>query len=149
MVLNRNIRQRNSLCDLRSLTDVRQVQIVLCEHGPANSGNGEVTNKQLKSNGFHRFADYPSQIFDTPLPDISGISALPVKGRKANVFSPTNEKRRLYENKSSRFGRLVARYYPANTSPLNSRCQDKDSARPVKPACRRSAVKAAASPDQL
>jgi hypothetical protein len=73
MVLNRNIRQRDALFDLGSLANVRQVQIVLCGYDLANPDNGETKNKGLKRNGFHRFADYPSQIFDTPLPDISGI----------------------------------------------------------------------------
>ena len=69
MVLDRNIRQRDVLFDLGSLTDIRQVQIVLCGNGPAKSKNGETKSKWLKRECFHDLSDYPSQIFGTPLPD--------------------------------------------------------------------------------
>src|SRR4029453_7611771 len=55
MVLDRNIRQRDVLFDLGSLTDIRQVQIVLCGNGPAKSKNGETKSKWLKRECFHDF----------------------------------------------------------------------------------------------
>ena len=109
MVFNRNIRQRDALFDLGSLADVRQVQIVLCGYDLANPDNGKTKKKDLSVMVFIdlpitllRFSILRYQIFQ-------GFSALAVKGCKANVFSATNEKGRLYENKSSRFDRLQPR----------------------------------------
>ena len=69
MIFDRDVRQRDALFDLRSLADIRQVQIVLCRNGPAKSENGETKNKRLKRNCFHNRGAYPAQIFDSSLPD--------------------------------------------------------------------------------
>ena len=76
MVFDRDIRQRDALFDLGSLADIRQVQIVLRGSDSAKSDNGETKNKRLKRDCFHSCGGYPSQIFDTPLPDNSQISEL-------------------------------------------------------------------------
>ena len=73
MIFDCDIRQRDPLFDLGGLAGLRQVQIILCGGVLAKANNGKTANKQLDRNGFHRFADYPSQIFDTPLPHNSGI----------------------------------------------------------------------------
>ena len=68
MVIDRDIRQRNALFDLGSLADIRQLQIALGESDLAEPDNGETKSEWLKRDCFHNFGDYPSQIFDTPLP---------------------------------------------------------------------------------
>jgi hypothetical protein len=69
MVLDRNVGERDALFNLRSLADVRQVQIVLCENDPAEPENREAKNKRLERNCFHDCGDNPSQIFGASLPD--------------------------------------------------------------------------------
>ncbi len=69
MVFDRNIRQRNALFHLGSLTDIRQVQIVLCRNDSAKSENGETKSKRLKRDCFHSRGAYPARIFDSSLPD--------------------------------------------------------------------------------
>src|SRR5882724_3464391 len=69
MVIDCNIRQRNALFDLGSLADIRRLQIALCGSDLAERGNGETKSEWLKHDCFHNCGGYPSQIFDTPLPD--------------------------------------------------------------------------------
>jgi len=56
MIFDRDVRQRDLLFHLGSLADVRQVQIVLRENGPAKSQDGEAKNKRLKRDCFHNVA---------------------------------------------------------------------------------------------
>src|SRR5262249_11096678 len=109
MILDRDVRQRDALLYLCSLADVRQIQIVLRKDGCAKSGGGEINGKQLKRRYFHNFDDYPSQIFETPLPvklrNLSSssclISGLVAKSDWAFVFTTTDAPLSLASNASS------------------------------------------------
>ena len=69
MVFDRDIGQSDALFDLGGLADIGQVQVGLCRNGAGKSEHGETKNKRLKRDRFHNCGAYPSQIFDTPLPD--------------------------------------------------------------------------------
>src|SRR6266699_4818354 len=56
MVFDCNIRQGDTLFDLRSLADIRQVQIVLCKNGSSYSKKRETKGKWLERECFHNFA---------------------------------------------------------------------------------------------
>ena len=70
MVLYCDVGQRDSLLHFGSLTYIGQVQIILCGNGPADSDNRETKSKCFQRACFHNCGDYPSQIFDAPLPEI-------------------------------------------------------------------------------
>src|SRR5215469_12712486 len=53
MVFDADVRQRNALFDLRSLAEVRQLQIALCKSDLGEASNSETQNKRLKRDCFH------------------------------------------------------------------------------------------------
>jgi hypothetical protein len=53
MVIDSDIRQRNALFDLSSLTDIRRLQIALCKSDLAEPDDGETKSEWLKRDCIH------------------------------------------------------------------------------------------------